>query len=163
MKWQTYLWTGGSFLSFALLSLFAPTYASFFALPYLVALSFRLPEIRALVISACIGAVLDISSELLPFGFFAVTLPALTAFLYSLEHFFKKGKNLACALAGFLTLILALIETIWLTLLEASSWMYFVGLPALFGIFSALVALNSLITWSLYRGQEKLDKLYSRS
>lgn len=163
MKWQTYLWTGGSFIGFASLSLFAPTYASFFSLPYLVALSFRLPEIRSLTISACIGTVLDLGSELLPFGFFAVTLTALTAFLYSLEHFFKKGRNLACALTGILTLILALIQAVWLAITGKSSWMQFLSLPALLGIFAALVTLNSLITWSLYRGQEKFDKLYSSS
>lgn len=161
MRWQRHLWTGGSALGFVMLALFAPTYASFFVLPHLVALSFRLPEIRSLVWSATLGASLDLSSELFPFGFFAIILPALTAFLYSLEHFFKKSRTLAFALALVLTLVLALVQVIWLVITGASSWMHFLSLPPLLGIFAALFALNGLITWSLYHGQERFDKLYS--
>jgi len=163
MKWQHHLWTGGSALYFVALALFAPTYASFFAVPHLVALSFRISEIRALVIAACLGLFLDLSSELFLFGFFSVMLSALTAFLYSLEHFFKKSRMLAWTLALTLTLMLALVQVIWLAITGVQSWMYFLNAFALIGIFTALLTLNGLITWALHRGQEKFDKLYSHS
>lgn len=162
MKWQAHLWTGGSLLVFALFFLLIPTYASFFSLPYLVALSFRTLEMRALIYSALIGALLDVNSELFPFGFFSITLPALTAFLYSLEHFFQKGRLLAMTCTFTLTLIMALIQILWIAIGGLSSWVDTVSRPAFCGIFTSLLTMNSLITWSLFHRQEKSDQLKSK-
>ena len=149
-------WLFGALFSFLLFSFWLPPYMPFFTLPLVVALSFKMPETKALFLSALVGCSIDLLSSLLPFGFYAITLSLMLAFIYSLEHFFKKSRALALFSTLFLTAALFIIQSLALYFFKSDSWLSIASSAVLATTFVLLPLFNGLITWGLFQAEQSL-------
>lgn len=156
LKHAAKFWLLSALFSFFLFSFLLPPYMPFFALPAIVALSFKMPEIKALCLSALMGFGIDLISDLLPFGFYAIALSLMLAFIYSLEHFFKKTEALALFVTLFLTGALFIVQSLAVYFFKSDSWLSIASFSALATTFIFLPLFNGLITWSLFQAQQLL-------